>query len=77
MNKERIEAMQAVAGGADVRSYLWAKELRAVEKEHPEWIDIVPCRMGPYGVKEKHPYFGAILTNAGTKALREAKKLSV
>lgn len=71
--KERIDAMSAIAEGADVRSRAIARELRSLQAEHPTWLEIGGRRMGPYGVREKLPYFGAILTAEGSTALAAAR----
>lgn len=60
-------AVLAVRKGADVSGYDLARLLREVEATKPECISIGPLQMGPYDVKEKLPYFGAIATRAGVK----------
>jgi hypothetical protein len=65
--KSHKKSMRAVANGADVLSPIIARDLRDVQKAHPEFIEITRP-MGRYTVKQHHPYFGAILTSAGKAA---------
>ena len=68
LTKKQKEAMKLVKDGADVSSHAIARELRAVEKKHPELIHIVKP-MGDYDGRGHVPYFGAILTDAGRNAV--------
>lgn len=68
LTKEHKEAMRAVTHGADVSGYSIARLLREVERHHPELITI--CKvMGDYDGAGHVPYFGAILTKAGRRAV--------
>ena len=65
-------AMRKVASGADVFDYGLAKSLREVEKIAPEMIRITGA-MGDYGDgRNQEPYFGAILTKEGRRAIKSA-----
>lgn len=68
LTKKQKEAMKLVKDGADVSSPAIARELRAVEKNHPKLIHIVKP-MGDYDGRGHVPYFGAILTDAGRDAV--------
>ena len=68
LTKKQKEAMKLVKDGADVSIPAIARELRAVEKKHPELIHIVKP-MGDYDGRGHVPYFGAILTDAGRNAV--------
>lgn len=71
LTAQQIESMRAVADGADVLAYGIARDLRAVQKSHPEFI-MIGRRQHRYSVTEKLPYFGAILTDAGRAAIGPA-----
>lgn len=62
------EVMQSVSQGADVWGYLEASTLRSIKRRFPEYVQIVQAMEKPSGEK-RQPYFGAILTVAGRKAL--------
>ena len=64
------EAMRLVEHGADIYDYTSARVLREVEKRHPKFISIGPAMMYKGDGTDRMPYFGAILTEAGRKALR-------
>lgn len=61
--------MSLVARGADVSGPQVARLLRRVEAKAPEFIEITEP-MGRYSGVGHVPYFGAILTAAGRKAIR-------
>lgn len=63
-------ALKLVINGADVRDPGLAKMLREIEATKPEYISVGDCQMGPYGVKEVLPYFGAIATSQGVRWAR-------
>lgn len=67
MTERHKNAVWIVRNGADVRSRDLAQLLREVEATKPEYIEIGPLQMGPYGVREQLPYFGAIATKRGLK----------
>ena len=67
MTEAHKRAVHAVRKGADVRDPQIAKLLREVEATEPDYISIGDCQMGPYGVREVLPYFGAIATPKGKK----------
>ena len=66
LTEAELLALEQCGGGCDVLGYGMARHLRAVERKRPELIDICPA-MGEYGVKDKHPYFGAISTAKGKR----------
>lgn len=55
---------------ADVHSYSLAKTLREIEQRYPTLISIGPLRMYRGEGTDRMPYFGAIATAAGKRALR-------
>ena len=69
-HKER-EALKSVRGGADIFSLSLARTLRDIEK-HESGLVTITKAMGDYQVDKPRPYFGAILTGKGKKALTEA-----
>lgn len=72
LTTRQIESMRAVARGADVFDRAIAVDLRAVHGAFPGLINITGA-MGFYGPRERHPYFGAILTAAGRAAISKAE----
>jgi len=75
LTPSEVESMRAVADGADVLAYGIAKDLRAVQERFPGFVRI-GARMGNYKGHEQMPYFGAILTPAGRKAIAVEKTCS-
>lgn len=69
LTKDERAAILAVARGGDVTSYTLARTLLAVEKDFPGYVDIGPV-MNRYSVYDKLPYFGAIATSAGRRAVK-------
>lgn len=65
LQAKHIEAMRAVANGADVWAYGTAVDLREVQRAAPELITIGRAMMAPADGAKQQPYFGAILTDAG------------
>lgn len=65
-------ALARVRNGADVYSYELAGVLREIERQHPGLISIGPAQMVKHDGTGIEPYFGAIATPAGRKALRGA-----
>lgn len=65
MKSELIKSLISVKNGADIYSRLLAGQLREIEKQHPEYIDI--CKPQDYtgDGADQVPYFGAIATKAG------------
>lgn len=63
-----------VKNGADIYDYGIALNLRAIEKERPQWINIGPAESAPADGAKRQPYFGAIATAAGISAARRAIK---
>lgn len=72
LNRRHIKAMRAVKDGADVYSMPIAEDLREVERDHPHLIHITKAQDPPPG-QYQQPYFGAILTPAGKRAIGEWK----
>jgi hypothetical protein len=60
-----------VKNGGDVFSYETALLLREVERNHPKLIMIGPAQ-GDIPGEQQQPYFGAMLTAAGCRAIEEA-----
>lgn len=65
------QAMARVKNGGDVFAYETAQLLREVERHHPEMIVIERAKSDIPG-DQQQPYFGAILTAAGIRAIQEA-----
>lgn len=68
LTKAEKQALKSISDGADICSPVLARTLRDIEKHHPELLTICGP-MGTYAVHEKLPYFGAITTAAGRKAV--------
>ena len=75
LTEDELSALEQCGNGCDVLGYGMARHLRAVERKRPELIDICPA-MGEYGVKDKHPYFGAISTAKGKREVEAWRKRS-
>ena len=73
LTEAELSALEQCGNGCDVLGYGMARHLRAVERKRPELIDICPA-MGEYGVKDKHPYFGAISTAEGKREVEAWRK---
>lgn len=67
---EYLAALALVRDGADVHSYALAKTLRQIEREFPALIRIGPLMMYQGDGTDRMPYFGAIATADGKRALR-------
>ena len=72
---EMLKAMRLVETGADIFAPDLARTLRAVERDFPDLIKITKY-MGTYGVRQVHPYFGAILTGAGKASTKHTPSRS-
>lgn len=59
-----LRILHGIRDGADVFSHETASILRALKRDHPDWLVICKAQ-GEYGPHQQHPYFGAILTDAG------------
>ncbi len=75
------ELIKDLANGCTVYGRKEAQEIRALQKEHPDWVDVIDnMKKLEYILGEKldgtktMPYFGAILTREGIKELMEPKK---
>ena len=68
--KRLLKALVLVKDGADVYSYALAKELRELQQRFPTFIDIGELEMYQGDGTGVVPYFGAIATAAGKRALR-------
>lgn len=71
LTKKHKNAMLRVKYGADVFSYEIAMLLREVQLFSPELIRIGPAHADIPGERQQ-PYFGAKLTKAGCRAIKEA-----
>lgn len=69
---KELAALRVISGGADVLSRSIAETLRGLEKRHPKLLRITK-RMGKYSVRERLPYFGAILTKDGERLIESRK----
>ncbi len=72
--RKEIEALKAVRHGGDVLDYGMARTLRGLQKRGlGDLVDIGP-REEEYNGREQLPYFGAITTVKGLKAIRASSK---
>lgn len=71
--KRLLKALAQVKDGADVHSYALAKELREVEQRFPSLISIGRLEMYQGDGTGVVPYFGAIATAEGKRALKAAR----
>lgn len=70
---EEAEDLLEIKNGADIASFFLAQRLRKIEQKYPEYIHI--CKtMNNYSVNVPLPYFGAIATEEGIKAAKQALK---
>ena len=74
LSHKEFAALVAVKTGADIYSYDIAKTLREIEKTRPGLIEITKPRMYRGKGVSRVPYFGAICTDAGLVACREAER---
>lgn len=72
LSQDQVEAMKAVKNGADVYSYGIARALREVHNVRPDLVTITKPMTRKFTGVERMPYFGAILTREGKRAI--AKK---
>ena len=68
--KRLLRSLRAVKDGADVYSLTVAKELREIEARFPSLVWIGEPMMYQGDGTDVVPYFGAIATSAGKRALR-------
>lgn len=68
-----LKALALVRDGADVHSYSLAKDLRELQRRFPTTIDIGRLEMYRGDGTGIVPYFGAIATAEGKKALRSLR----
>jgi len=71
LTPEEAEELSKITEGADISCPIIARALRAIERDKPWAIHIVPP-MGRYSGKGHVPYFGAIATNEGREAIERA-----
>jgi hypothetical protein len=73
MTKEQLQALVEIKEGADIWSPALARLLRGIERDRPDLVHI--CKpMGIYAPTDARPFFGAILTRAGHRAIKAAEK---
>lgn len=75
LSYEEKKALLGVKSGADITSYNLAGIFRAIQKKHPEYLDITKPMARVYRVDERHPYFGVIATEAGLAAANKPGSL--
>lgn len=73
LTKSHFDAMRKVENGADVYDYGIAVRLREVKQLAPTYLSIVDAMNPPNDVRAKQPYFGAILTHVGKRAIAKVK----
>lgn len=69
LSLDEVDALRAVAEGADVYAYGIARHLRSVQKKRPSYIRIGRAKHRPPG-EEQQPYFGAIATDGGKRFIQ-------
>lgn len=67
---KHYELLMDIKNGADIFSYVDARECREIKKLEPSYIEITTF-MGEYAPQGKLPYFGAIATSEGILAARK------
>ncbi len=65
-----LKSLALVKDGADVHSYQIAKDIREIEKRFPSLVSIGALQMYQGDGTGIVPYFGAIATPEGKRALR-------
>lgn len=70
LSNEEKDALKAIENGADVYDRIIAQTLRKLEREHPDWVNLGDAMNAPEDGAKQQPYFGAILTAKGKKALK-------
>lgn len=80
LSEKHMIVMESVKEGATIYGYREAKVLREVQKENPEYIDIIDdlnelsnITHTIFDGKEELPYFGAILTDKGKAFLLKSE----
>lgn len=79
LNKDHIEALELIEGGADIYDLYLARTLREVQKINPELLNILSLKeleeihQKKYHGSEQLPYFGAILSGKGKEFLNSLK----
>jgi len=68
LTAQQWDALEQITDGGDVSDYVLAKDLRAIQRIHPDWLEI-GRPLGDYTVQQQLPYFHACLTEAGRQAL--------
>lgn len=69
LDQKTKETLKKTVGGVDVYDHALARELRLIKAEHPDYIEIVNAMAYHGDGTDKMPYFGAILTIEGFKAI--------
>lgn len=77
MKSKLIKALIDVQNGADIYSLLLAEQLREIEKQHPEYIDICKPQAYTGDGSDQMPYFGAIATKAGCAFIESLNKFDI
>jgi hypothetical protein len=72
LTAEMKTVMAAIKDGGDVWGYGEARCLREIERRFPGLVTITKAMQAPSDGAKQQPYFGAILTNAGRKAIEAA-----
>ena len=70
LTAEMKAVMRQIANGGDVWGYGEARCLREVERRWPSLITITKAMNAPKDGAAQQPYYGAILTDAGRKAIQ-------
>lgn len=71
---QELADLKGILNGADIQDPAEAKRLRDLDAKLPGLMTITKP-MGNYGVRDKLPWFGAITTAEGKKAIKAAQKL--
>ena len=73
---EEKKVMRQIANGADIWEYYEARIIRGIERDLPSLVTITKAMNAPEDGAQRQPYFGAILTPAGLKAIGLRRKES-
>lgn len=73
IKEETKQLMQNIESGADIFDRNEAKAIRELQKTQATWV-IITSAANEYPGECRQPYFGAILSEQGRKALTRAKE---
>lgn len=77
MKSKLIKALISVQDGADIYSRLLAEQIREIEKQQPEYINICKPQAYTGDGSDQMPYFGAIATKSGRDFIDSLNKFDI